>query len=192
MRSPSGGASFKVGLDFHSFMTTNVVMKIYLLLLPLILAAGCRAPAPDIDANRAPDKVDVSPNLASEFLSANGTTITLSELDLFIDQQMETLTMPGLSIAVISDGEIVYHRAKGIANMATGEAVDEKSIFESASLSKPVFAYFALRLVDKGVLDLDKPLHEYLPMEELEYDPRYHKVTARMALSHTTGFPNWR
>ena len=113
-------------------------------------------------------------------------------MDKFINQQMEQLKIPGLSIAVINDGQIVYHGAKGMADLDSSEPVDENSIFEAASLSKPVFAYFALRLVEEGVLDLDRPLYEYLPMPELEYDLRYHQVTARMALSHTTGFPNWR
>jgi len=128
----------------------------------------------------------------TSFFSANGRNIELSALDAFIDQQMANLDMPSLSIAVISSGEVVYARATGIANRETGMPVDEDSIFEAASLSKPVFAYFTLRLVERGVLDLDVPLHTYLPMEELEYDQRYHKVTARMVLSHTTGFPNWR
>lgn len=167
-------------------------MKILSLLLPLILITSCKAPVENrIKAPSLTKATDSSEKHAS-ISTANGTTIKLTALDAFIDQQMRSLNMPGLSIAVISDGKIVYHSAKGIANMDTGKVVDNNSIFEAASLSKPVFAYFTLRLVDKGVLDIDKPLYEYLPMEELEYDPRYHQVTARMVLDHTTGFPNWR
>jgi CubicO group peptidase (beta-lactamase class C family) len=67
-------------------------------------------------------------------------------------------------------------------------------------LSKPVFAYLVLRLADEGALDLDRPLHQYLgkPLPEypdyadLAAEPRYRAITARMVLSHTTGFPNWR
>ena len=125
-------------------------------------------------------------------VSAAGTPIAVTTLDNFVDQQMQELGMPGLSIAVINNGDIVYSRSKGVANVETGQPVTENSIFEAASLSKPVFAYFALRLVEKGVLDLDTPLHTYLPMPEMEHDKRYHKITARMALSHQTGFPNWR
>ncbi len=160
-------------------------MKSTALLLSLILLAGCVGPV----TNKAGHP---SPAQYTSMTTASGKMVALSDLDAFIDQQMHDLDMPGLSIAVISDGQIVYHRAKGVANLDTGQAVDDSSIFEAASLSKPVFAYFTLRLVDKGVLELDKPLHEYLPMAELEYDSRYHAVTARMVLDHTTGFPNWR
>ncbi|MEM1089113.1 MAG: serine hydrolase domain-containing protein, partial [Pseudomonadota bacterium] len=44
----------------------------------------------------------------------------------------------------------------------------------------------------RGVIDLDKPLYEYLPFEDIAHDKRYQKITGRMALSHQTGFPNWR
>jgi hypothetical protein len=47
-------------------------------------------------------------------------------------------------------------------------------------------------LVEAGLLDLDKPLYGYLPYPDISRDPRYRKITARMALSHTAGFPNWR
>ncbi|MDQ3289686.1 MAG: serine hydrolase, partial [Bacteroidota bacterium] len=56
----------------------------------------------------------------------------------------------------------------------------------------PVFAYACLQLVDQGLLNLDKPLYTYLPYPDIERDERYKKITARMVLSHTSGFPNWR
>jgi CubicO group peptidase (beta-lactamase class C family) len=59
------------------------------------------------------------------------------------------------------------------------------------SLSKPVFAYGVLKLVDAGRLRLDEPLAPYLPKEFTEGDPRLSQITARLVLSHRTGFPNW-
>lgn len=160
-----------------------------LLLSLFMLMMGCSTTVADRAKNlSSANSLDKPMSIST----ASGLTIELSVLDTFLDQQMLSFGMPGLSIAVISDGYIIYHRAKGVANVDTAKVVDNNSIFEAASLSKPVFAYLTLRLVDKGVLDIDKPLHEYLPMEELEYDSRYHKITARMVLAHTTGFPNWR
>ena len=49
-----------------------------------------------------------------------------------------------------------------------------------------------MKYVDAGLLDLDRPLYQYLPYPDIEDDERYKKITARMVLAHTTGFPNWR
>ena len=72
------------------------------------------------------------------------------------------------------------------------EPVTDNTVFEAASLSKPVFAFFTMRMVEEGVVDLDRPLAFYLADPEMETDERYKRVTARMVLCHTTGFPNWR
>jgi len=101
--------------------------------------------------------------------------------------------VPGLSIALLRDGELVWHRGFGVKNARTGEPVTDGTVFEAASLSKPVFAYAVLRLVDRGELDLDRPLTQYLPGRyDVGDDPRLDRITARRVLSHTTGLPNWR
>lgn len=168
------------------------LMKTALTSILAILTMGC-ASTPDTGAMVLVETADdASTARRPTFRAANGTEISIYDFDRFVDLQMQTLEVPGLSIAVISNGEVIYDETKGVANLDTREAVSSESIFEAASLSKPVFAYFVLRLVDKGILDLDLPLHQYLPMEELEDEPRYRSITARMVLAHTTGFPNWR
>ena len=74
----------------------------------------------------------------------------------------------------------------------TGEKVDENTLFEAASVTKPVFAFAVQRLAERGIIDLDKPLYLYLPYPDIEYDERYKLMTARHVLTHRTGFPNWR
>jgi CubicO group peptidase (beta-lactamase class C family) len=59
-------------------------------------------------------------------------------------------------------------------------------------MTKTPFAFLVMRLVEKGILSLDKPLFTYLAHPEIAHDERYKLITARMVLSHTTGFPNWR
>src|SRR5581483_7339401 len=69
-----------------------------------------------------------------------------------------------------------------------------------ASFTKVAFAYTVLQLVQEKVLDLDRPVYQYLPKPLPEYedwadlagDGRWKKFTARMLLSHTSGLPNWR
>ncbi len=118
--------------------------------------------------------------------------VSTDSIESFIDQQIETLEVPGISLAIINDGEVVYHLVKGYADIDQKEKVTNRTIFEGASLSKPLFAFLVMDFVEEGKLDLDKPLYEYLPYEDIAYDERYKKITARMVLTHTTGFPNWR
>jgi CubicO group peptidase (beta-lactamase class C family) len=124
--------------------------------------------------------------------TASGREISFETMDQFLKVQMDSLKLPALSIAFINDDKIIYHRALGVTDLKTSKKVDNQSLFEAASLSKPVFAYFVMRMVEKGKLDLDKPLYKYLPFEEVAHDQRYEIITARMVLDHTTGFPNWR
>ena len=105
---------------------------------------------------------------------------------------MDSGGVPGLAIARVEGGRVRWARGFGVVDGPGSAAVDEHTVFEAASLSKPVIAYAALRLVDRGALDLDRPLHEYLPEPELADDPRARRITARMVLSHTTGLQNER
>lgn len=110
-----------------------------------------------------------------------------------VPELMKEALVPGLSLALIRDGKIVFSQGFGVKNSETKEAVTNETIFEAASLSKPVVAYAVLKLVDAGKMDLDVPLNQYLPGNyDAGDDARINRITARNVLSHTTGFPNWR
>jgi CubicO group peptidase (beta-lactamase class C family) len=113
------------------------------------------------------------------------------KLEKDIPDLMTQAEVPGLSIAVLRNGH-VWLRNFGVKNAKTKEPVTDDTIFEAASLSKPVFAYAVLKLVDQGKLGLDVPLSTYLPKPYVENDDRLAKITARIVLSHRTGFRNWR
>jgi CubicO group peptidase (beta-lactamase class C family) len=117
---------------------------------------------------------------------------TIAALQERVPELMSEATIPGLSLALIRDGRTYWTHAFGVRDVKTGMPVTEETIFEAASLSKPVFAYGVLKLVDQGKLDLDTPLSRYLPRPYIEGDNRIDKITARIVLSHRTGFPNWR
>lgn len=112
--------------------------------------------------------------------------------NVIIPKLIAEAAIPGLAIAVIEKGKAVYVKGFGQCSNDTGGTVDENTVFAAASLSKPVFAYAVLQLVDEGKIELDRPLYQYLPYPDIEKDDRYKKITARMALSHSSGFPNWR
>ena len=111
-------------------------------------------------------------------------------------QQAELLTLlqkenvPGMQL-VYTKGATVRTYNLGVRRAGTTQAVAATSTFQAASLGKVVLAYTALRLLDQGVLDLDKPLLAYYPYPRLLHEPRADKITARMVLAHTTGLPNW-
>jgi CubicO group peptidase (beta-lactamase class C family) len=74
----------------------------------------------------------------------------------------------------------------------SNDPVDENTLFEAGSVSKTVFAYAVMKLCEKGVLELDRPLASYVSERWITDDPRFEQITARQVLSHTTGLPNWR
>jgi CubicO group peptidase (beta-lactamase class C family) len=129
---------------------------------------------------------------AQTIKTLSGKEISVAEMDEFLSSQMDSSGLPGLSIAIINDAKISYYRTLGVTNVDTKEKVTEKTLFDAGSMSKTPFAYLAMKMVDQGVLNLDRPLYTYLPYPDIEYDNRYKLITARMVLSHTSGFPNWR
>jgi len=114
-----------------------------------------------------------------------------ARLEATLPALMEKAGVPGLSIAVIRSGNTVWRGTFGVQNESTRKPVTTDTNFNVGSLSKPVFAYGVLKLVDAGKLKLDEPLAPYLPKEMTEGDPRFQQITARFVLSHRTGFPNW-
>src|SRR6185312_4663078 len=115
----------------------------------------------------------------------------IRRLETDIPRLLHDADVPGLSIALIRDGRVVWAKGFGVGNVVTGNPVTTGSIFEAASLSKCVFAYAVLRLVDEGKLDLDTPLNRYLGTNyDVVGDDRINLITARHVLTHTSGFPN--
>jgi len=124
----------------------------------------------------------------------------IKTLHVRLPQIIDSAAIPAISIAVIRRGKIVWSDAMGLKNKETKQQTNKHSIFEAASLGKPVFAYAVLKLCDVKKLHLDTPLVRYLPKKILEQqylkaplmDERLNNITARMVLSHTSGLPNWR
>lgn len=115
-----------------------------------------------------------------------------ASLETLIPRLMREGEVPGLSVAVVRGGRVAWRRAFGVKNAETKEPVADDTVFQAGSLTKPVVAYAALKLVEQGRLALDKPLADYLPKPPVEGDERVRLITARHVLSHRTGFPNWR
>ncbi len=116
---------------------------------------------------------------------------TPEEKDTATENLMKKADIPGLSGAYFEEESILVI-AKGNKDTNTEDLVDENTVFSAASLSKPVFAYLIMMLVNEGVIDLDKPLLEYYKYPDVMDEKEAMQVTARHVLSHTSGLPNWR
>ncbi|RYG14385.1 MAG: class A beta-lactamase-related serine hydrolase [Burkholderiales bacterium] len=105
---------------------------------------------------------------------------------------MQAFAVPGVGIAVVEDARVVWSRGFGVTHALARAPVDARTVFETASLSKPVFAYLVLQLVDQGLIDPDRPLVHYRRLDYLADHPWIELITARDVLRHSTGLPNWR
>lgn len=106
-----------------------------------------------------------------------------------IAQRMEELGIPGVSIAVIDDGKVVWARGYGVRDNIEKSPVTPETLFQAGSISKPVAALGALRLVQEGKLSLDEDVNAklvtwHVPDNEFT---KHEKVTLRRLMSHTAG-----
>lgn len=116
----------------------------------------------------------------------------IADLGRLIPRLMEEHGVPGLSIALVQGGRVLWSHGFGGKNSASKEPVDDGTVFEAASVSKTIFAYAVMKLAEQGVIDLDAPLTKYTPHRFLEGDPRLELITARHVLCHASGFQDWR
>lgn len=106
-----------------------------------------------------------------------------------IKERMDFHKVPGVSIAVVRDGKIDWTQGYGYANTDTGTTVNENTLFQAGSISKPVAALAALKLAQEGQLDLDENVNTYLKDWSIEDNEltKTNKVTVRRLLTHTAG-----
>jgi len=130
---------------------------------------------------RATDSAAVS--LASSALRLPGESAVLDA--------MRDAGVPGVAAAWLRDCRVEHVAHYGVADAASREPVTATTMFEAASLSKPVFAWLMMQLVDSGRLDLDAPVMSSLEYPRIRDRERYSAVTPRLVLSHSTGLPNW-
>ena len=129
-------------------------------------------------------------------------------IDAEVGKIMARTHANGMAVAVVDHGKTVYVNSFGIRD-AKGDPLTTDTVMYGASLTKTVFAYTVMQLVDQGKLKLDTPLmadldnplpsygpdpvfpDKYGPYKDLADDPRWQKITPRMCLTHSTGFSNF-
>lgn len=172
-------------MQHHYLRSMTVAAILLLVVIPLQGRAVAETPKQPLPEAR----VQSSPQNTIQGFSGSIDEDALTRL---LTNVITNRNVPGLSFALINDGQIVYEFSSGVRNTDTSVPINEKTLFDAASMSKTVFSAFALKMVDEGLITLDTPLYKYMPYPDIANDERYKKITTRMALSHTTGFPNWR
>ena len=137
----------------------------------------------------------------------DGTSISVDTLSNKIAALAKAAQVHGLAVAIFEDNQRVYLKSFGYRDFEQKTLLNDSTNIYGASFSKAVFSVLVMKLVEEGVLALDTPLESYLPKRIYEYRPgtRWHddyaalrqdslypKITARMCLNHSSGFPNWR
>ena len=130
---------------------------------------------------------------AADYMAAiEGAQSTAGTNDLgrlTIVELMARFNVPGVSIAVIRDQQIHWAKGYGIADVATSATVNAETMFQAASMSKPVAAMGVLRAVQDGLFTLDDDVNKILTSWKLDGGEftRQRPVTPRMLTSHTSG-----
>lgn len=110
--------------------------------------------------------------------------------DSEIEKWLKENKVPTLGIGVIENGKL--QQVKVFGEITEGVSAPYNTIFNVASLTKPVTAMVALKLVSLGKWNLDEPVYKYWTDPDIANDQRNKRLTTRLILSHQTGFPNWR
>lgn len=130
----------------------------------------------------------------------DGTTIPVQEVEAAVSRLMAAAHVTGLQVAILNDNRPVYVHSFGLRDVAKHEPLTPDTVMYGASFTKAAFAVLVMQLADQRLIDLDVPVYRYLekPLPQYEKytdlatDDRWKLITARMLLSHTTGFPNFR
>lgn len=168
------------------------VSVLCLLLVP-VLSWGCAAEVPEETSDETSDRdtslaEDIAVDIAVDIEAV--TDERADELDGALREIVNRHAINTAAIAVIRNGAVVWSNHYG--TQSPGVPAAATTLFDVGSITKTVVAETVLRLAADGKLSLDEPMSPYWVDPDLADDPRHEKLTPRLALSHTTGFMNWR
>lgn len=120
----------------------------------------------------------------------------IAKLEDDMPKLLKEFKVPGVSIAIIDDAQVVWKKGFGVKQITSSDEVTVDTVFEAASLSKPLFAYAVLKLFQQKKYSIDTPLNQYfsMPYTAWNFQPseeRLKQVTLRHVLAHLSGFSNW-
>ena len=143
----------------------------------------------------------VLPLIAQKIINVrhlDGKTIDAQILEQRLSSLVDSAKIAGLQIAIVNRNKVVYSSSFGYKDIENKKKLNDSTVMYAASLTKPVSAYIFLRLVDRGIFNLDQPVYKYLKKPIGEYskwkdladDPKsFNLITPKMLLSHSAGLP---
>ena len=111
---------------------------------------------------------------------------TVTKFDEYVTKHQASNNVPGLAVGIVKDGQLVYTKELGVANVDTGEPVTAETVFRLADIDAIPTAIAILQLAEQGKIDLDEPVTTYLPYFQLR-DERYKDITVRHILEGRSG-----
>ena len=135
--------------------------------------------------------------IVGSFQQTNAQTTKPAPVNLAFEQKvpdwLKETHVPAVGIGLIEDGKLKYTKVFGaLRNGGPTQPAPQNTIFQVASLTKPIVEVLTLMLVSSGKWNLDEPLARYWVDPDVQNDPRHKKLTTRHVLTHQSGFPNWR
>jgi CubicO group peptidase (beta-lactamase class C family) len=119
---------------------------------------------------------------------SQATSTDFAILDAYIESQMKELRIPGLALGIVQGDQVIHLKGFGIAD-PSGRAVTPQTPFHIASLGKPMTGVAIMQLVEQGQIELDAPVHHYLPWFRVADEAASAQITVRHLLYHTSGLP---
>ena len=127
-------------------------------------------------------------SLLGAVADAGGQTLD-SQINAFLEESVRSSGIPGLTAAVVRDGNVIYVGAFGVRELGTDELLTPEHVFHFASIAKPFVATAILQLAEEGKLDIDDFIVKHVPYFRVA-DERYQEITIRQMLNHTSGMPD--
>ena len=114
---------------------------------------------------------------------------TITKIDNIVAQAMTDYPTPGFTLCIVKDGQVVYSKGFGLADVEHQRPMTPRSVSTEYSIAKSMTAMAVMQLVEQGKVNLDEPVTTYLPYFTMA-DPRFQAITVRMLLNHTSGMPD--
>ena len=121
--------------------------------------------------------------------SAQTNPDSLAEIDRFVQEKIKAEHIPGVAVVITQGNEIIYSKGFGVASLRNPSPVTPHTVFDLASCSKSFTALAVMLLKEDGLIDLDRPVRDYLPAFQVADPEAAEKITVRQLLNHTSGLP---